>query len=114
MPKKPKLGTYTGLKQKLLDVSDPYRRFITVDHPSQIPFTYVDLFCGAGGLTKGFFDADYLPVSSVEISDIASETHKYNLIYFSIELSIFCYEHLLILDTLFSFVGNCSFNDNKR
>ena len=78
MSKKPKLGTYTGLKQRLLDVSDPNRRFITVKNPSNFPFTYVDLFCGAGGLTKGFFDAKFLPISSVEISDIASETHEFN------------------------------------
>jgi len=78
MSKRPKLGTYTGLKQRLLDESDPNRRFITVKNPSNFPFTYVDLFCGAGGLTKGFFDAKFLPISSVEISEIASETHEFN------------------------------------
>ena len=78
MSKKPKLGTYTGLKQRLLDESDPNRRFITVKNPSNFPFTYVDLFCGAGGLTKGFFDAKFLPISSVEISEVASKTHEFN------------------------------------
>ena len=35
-------------------------------------------FCGAGGLTKGFCDGGYSPISSVEINEIASETHEYN------------------------------------
>lgn len=78
MSKKPKLGTYTGLKQKLLDQSDSNRRFVSVKNASKYPFTFVDLFCGAGGLTKGFCDGGYSPISSVEINEIASETHEYN------------------------------------
>ena len=78
MSKKPKLGTYTALKQKLLDQSDPNRIFVSINKPSTFPFTFVDLFCGAGGLTKGFYDAKYSLISSVEISEIASETHNHN------------------------------------
>ena len=78
MTKKPKLGTYTGLKKRLLEKHDPNRIFILLKKATSFPFTFVDLFCGAGGLTEGFTNASYNAVSSVEISKIASETHLFN------------------------------------
>ncbi len=40
--------------------------------------TFIDLFSGAGGLLRGFIDAEYSPAFSVEIWDPAIETHKRN------------------------------------
>jgi len=40
--------------------------------------TFVDLFSGAGGLLRGFLDAGYSPIFSVEMWEPAVETHKKN------------------------------------
>lgn len=41
-------------------------------------FTFIDLFSGAGGLLRGFMDAGFTPVLSVEVWEPAIETHKKN------------------------------------
>jgi|TARA_B100001964_G_scaffold178786_1_gene197206 DNA-cytosine methyltransferase len=38
----------------------------------------IDLFCGAGGLSKGFYDAGYKIISAVEIDKNLSQTYKKN------------------------------------
>lgn len=40
--------------------------------------TFVDLFSGAGGLMRGFLDADYQALLSVEVWQPAINTHKLN------------------------------------
>ena len=40
--------------------------------------TFIDLFSGAGGLMRGFMDAGYTPVFSVEVWQPAIETHNLN------------------------------------
>jgi len=39
---------------------------------------FIDLFSGAGGLMRGFIDAGYKPLFSVEMWEPAVETHKLN------------------------------------
>ena len=41
-------------------------------------YTFVDLFCGAGGMTQGLLQAGLRPVASVEVNPIASATHIKN------------------------------------
>ena len=44
----------------------------------QNSLTFIDLFSGAGGLLRGFIDAGYNPVFSVEMWEPAIATHKIN------------------------------------
>ena len=44
----------------------------------QKKLSFIDLFSGAGGLLRGFLDADYEPVFSVEVWAPAIATHKTN------------------------------------
>jgi DNA (cytosine-5)-methyltransferase 1 len=80
-PKKPKLGRYQRIQRELEknDV-DPYKIFIDINSGEKplSKYTFVDLFCGAGGITQGLFQAGFEPLASVEVSPIASETHKNN------------------------------------
>lgn len=41
-------------------------------------YTFIDLFSGAGGLMRGFIDAGFSPLFSVEMWAPAIETHKLN------------------------------------
>ncbi|MBO1050886.1 MULTISPECIES: DNA cytosine methyltransferase [unclassified Dolichospermum] len=79
--KKPKLGRYERIKRELdQNNSDPYKIFTDVSSQTSplSQYTFVDLFCGAGGITQGLFQAGFTPLASVEISQVASATHKKN------------------------------------
>ncbi|MFB2936096.1 DNA cytosine methyltransferase [Aerosakkonemataceae cyanobacterium BLCC-F154] len=80
-PKKPKLGRYERIQKELNESDrDPYKIFIDVNTPPTATSTYkfVDLFCGAGGITQGLVQAGFQPIASVEVNAIASETYKFN------------------------------------
>lgn len=81
-------ATYTGIKEKLLTEYDPHRVFFDLAkvkeneslaiETSGVPPTFIDLFCGCGGITQGLSTAGFKPIASCELSDIASETHMLN------------------------------------
>jgi DNA (cytosine-5)-methyltransferase 1 len=79
--KQAKLGRYERLKRDLqADYEDEFKIFVDVGEasaPSQ-QYQFVDLFCGAGGITKGLSMAGLTPVASAEINAIASATHVRN------------------------------------
>nr|AAC97192.1 modification methylase M.NspHI [Nostoc sp. ATCC 29106] len=79
--KKPKLGRYERIKRELENNDiDPYKKFIDVDTPliAASQYNFVDLFCGAGGITQGLIQAGFQALASVETSSIASATHQRN------------------------------------
>jgi DNA (cytosine-5)-methyltransferase 1 len=79
--KKPRLGRYERLATIIEEsIYDPYKRWvkkINFQKPIQ-KFNFIDLFCGCGGLTQGFFQAGMNPIGSVEIVEVAANTHKLN------------------------------------
>ncbi len=80
-PKTPKLGRYERLSRHLAtEDNDPYKIFIEIEeqikHCSR--HNFVDLFCGAGGMTQGLVQAGLNPLASIEIDSIASATHQKN------------------------------------
>ncbi|MBD2384525.1 DNA cytosine methyltransferase [Cylindrospermum sp. FACHB-282] len=79
--KKPKLGRYQRIQRELeQNDTDSYKLFIDIGSvPTPLSnYTFVDLFCGAGGITQGLVQAGFQPLASAEISPIASETHQNN------------------------------------
>ncbi|MEH2168742.1 MAG: DNA cytosine methyltransferase [Nostoc sp.] len=79
--KKPKLGRYERIKRELdQNDSDPYKIFIDVNSVPNQPsnYTFMDLFCGAGGITQGLIQAGFKSLASVEINSIASATYQNN------------------------------------
>ena len=79
--KKASLGRYGRLQRELAaDVSDACKEFVSVDIsvPPTKRFNFVDLFCGAGGMTQGMKQAGLTPVASVEVNPFASTTHINN------------------------------------
>jgi DNA (cytosine-5)-methyltransferase 1 len=79
--KKPRLGRYERLAAIIEEsTDDPYKTWIKkIDFQEPIQkFNFIDLFCGCGGLTQGFFQAGMNPVGSVEVVEIAANTHKLN------------------------------------
>jgi DNA (cytosine-5)-methyltransferase 1 len=79
--KTPKLGRYDRLQRELeINDSDPYKIFIEVapTPPALSHYKFVDLFCGAGGMTQGFVQAGFEALASVEMTPIASATHQKN------------------------------------
>lgn len=79
--KKAKLGRYERIKREL-DVNnyDTSKIFVDIESPVNplISYTFVDLFCGAGGMTQGLLKAGFKPVASVEVNPVASETYTRN------------------------------------
>jgi DNA (cytosine-5)-methyltransferase 1 len=79
--KKTKLGRYEKIQRELETVKrDPHKVIINIDSPSKPSqsYNFIDLFCGAGGITQGLFQAGFNPIASAEISPIASATHQRN------------------------------------
>ena len=79
--RKAKLGRYERIQRELATIKcDPYQVLVDINIPSKPLQTYnfIDLFCGAGGITQGLVQAGFNPVASAEISPIASATHKKN------------------------------------
>lgn len=79
--KKANLGRYGRLQRELAaDLSDAQKEFVDITTPVMpvSRFNFVDLFCGAGGMTQGMKQAGLSPVASVEINPFASSTHINN------------------------------------
>lgn len=79
--KKAKLGRYERIKRELdANNYDTSKIFVDVASPVNplINYTFVDLFCGAGGMTQGLLKAGFKPVASVEVNPVASETYTRN------------------------------------
>ncbi|PSB34851.1 DNA cytosine methyltransferase [Chlorogloea sp. CCALA 695] len=79
--KKAKLGRYERIKRELdANNYDTSKIFVDVASPvnPMINYTFVDLFCGAGGMTQGLLTAGFKPVASVEVNPVASETYTRN------------------------------------
>ena len=77
----PRLGRYERLAANIEElVQDPYKKWIKKEDFQKplLEYNFVDLFCGCGGLTQGFFQAGMNPVGSVEIAEVAANTHKLN------------------------------------
>lgn len=79
--KKARLGRYERIQRELATVKrDPYQVLIDINTPSKpfLSYNFIDLFCGAGGITQGLKQGGLNPVASAEISPIASATHRRN------------------------------------
>jgi DNA (cytosine-5)-methyltransferase 1 len=79
--KKPRLGRYERLAVSIeASVYDPYKKWIEKKDFQKpvLKFDFIDLFCGCGGLTQGFLQAGLNPLGSVEIAEVAANTHKLN------------------------------------
>ncbi len=77
----PKLRRYERIQQALETTDrDPYKIYIDISERPVAASTYnfLDLFCGAGGMTLGLLQGGLHPVASVEINPIASATHIKN------------------------------------
>ena len=46
------------------------------------PFTFIDLFAGAGGLSEGFIQAGFKPLAHVEMNPFAAQTLKTRSAYY--------------------------------
>ena len=78
--KKAKLGRYERIKRELEQENDQWKTWIDIENvsPSDASYDFIDLFCGAGGLTLGLTQAGFKPVAGVEIVPVACETHRLN------------------------------------
>ena len=79
--KTPRLGRYEGIRKKFAS-NDADTAKVFVEFKEKIPkpngFQFIDLFCGAGGMTCGLSRAGYTARAAVEIVDIACDTHHRN------------------------------------
>ena len=41
-------------------------------------YNFIDLFCGCGGFTQGFYQSGYNPLLGVDLWDDATTTYKFN------------------------------------
>lgn len=79
--KQPRLGRYEGIRRKFeQNTADTAKVYVEFSERPPIPngFQFIDLFCGAGGMTCGFTRAGYTARAAVEIVDIACDTHERN------------------------------------
>jgi DNA (cytosine-5)-methyltransferase 1 len=79
--KKPRLGRYERLAANIEElVEDPYKKWVEKKDFEKplLEYDFIDLFCGCGGLTQGFLQAGMNPIGSVEIIEVAANTHKLN------------------------------------
>jgi DNA (cytosine-5)-methyltransferase 1 len=79
--KRPHLGRYERIAQNIEEAGFyPSKKWMGKEcfQRPRIKYNYIDLFCGCGGLTQGFLQAGLNPVGAVEISEIASNTHRHN------------------------------------
>lgn len=79
--KSPRLGRYEGIRKRF-ENNDADTAKVFVEFKERIPkpngFQFIDLFCGAGGMTCGLTRAGYTARAAVEIVDIACDTHHQN------------------------------------
>lgn len=79
--KRPKLGRYEAVRRRLeQEQSDPHKIFTDFKEKVRKPngFSFVDLFCGAGGMTCGLTQAGYTAQAAVELVEVACDTHERN------------------------------------
>lgn len=55
-----------------------YKKENSLENVSHIKYNVLDLFCGAGGLSKGFMDANFNVVLGVDFDDAALQTFSNN------------------------------------
>lgn len=62
-----------GLTSNIININAPY------NEASNKQMTFVDLFCGCGGVSKGFVDCGFEPISAVDFNHAACATHRRNI-----------------------------------
>jgi len=50
-----------------------------------MPYNFIDLFTGAGGLSEGFIQAGFVPIAHVEIEKSACNTLKTRSVYHNLK-----------------------------
>jgi DNA (cytosine-5)-methyltransferase 1 len=79
--KQAKLGRYQRIQRELeTNDCDSYKKFLEIGspQPAASEYKFVDLFCGAGGMTQGLVQAGLRAVASLEVNPIATATHLKN------------------------------------
>jgi DNA (cytosine-5)-methyltransferase 1 len=78
--KRAKLGRYESVKRQLEHAPDAFRVWVDISKPqtAKTQHGFIDLFCGAGGITCGLAAAGLKPKAAVEFVAIACDTHHKN------------------------------------